>query len=72
MFKVINTRTEALIGSCILQENPTERGQQYEVGGMMIYPEARHIGLSALVNLETLDQFLAEQSDDTNKQKIAN
>lgn len=49
LFEVINTRTEAIIGTCVVQEEPQSRGRQYEIGGMMIHPGARHLGLNTLL-----------------------
>ncbi len=49
LFEVVNTRTEALIGTCILHDNPVAVGRQCEVGGMMIHPGARHLGLNTLL-----------------------
>ncbi len=49
LFELVNTRTEAIIGTCVIQETPDTQGQQYEVGGMMIHPGARHLGLNTLL-----------------------
>ncbi len=49
LFEIVNLRTEALIGTCIMHENSAEKDGQCEVGGMMIHPGARHLGLNTLL-----------------------
>lgn len=65
LFEVVNTRTEALIGTCILQRNPNSDKRQVEVGGMMIHPSARHIGLNTLLTKAVMVRELCATSHKT-------
>lgn len=41
LFEIVNTRTDNLIGTCIVQAMADQAERSYEVGGLMIHPAAR-------------------------------
>lgn len=52
LFHVINSTTDTLIGTAIVQEAPPDAAghrASAEVGGMMVHPGARHFGIATLL-----------------------